>query len=81
MGRLGGETGYWWLPESVDRRYPGRLSFEGTDGATLELSIEDEMPSFTMRREAYPLIHGETDKGRRICRKTTVGESGLPASR
>src|SRR5690349_13867511 len=70
MRQLDAETGYWWLPESPNRRYPGRLSFEATDGATLELSIEenvaDDMPSFTMRSQGYPLIHGETDKGRRI---------------
>ena len=66
MESLTDESGYWWLPEDSSRRYPGRLSFDQRDGARLELSIQEETPSFTRANEEYPLIHGVTNRGREI---------------
>ena len=66
MEPLTDESGYWWLPEDSSRRYPGRLSFDPKDGARLDLTIQEETPSFTRANEEYPLIHGVTNHGREI---------------
>ena len=66
MRSLEDEVGYWWVPEDSTRRYPGRLSYDSTDGACLELSFEQGQPLLNAAVKEYPLIHGVTSSGRDV---------------
>jgi len=56
--------GYWWIPESKDRKVPGTLEFDPDDGITLKLltTLEDDgnIPSVDATATRYDRILGKS---------------------
>ena len=70
--------GYWWIPENLERRIPGVLSFDQDHRASLELMETFEIPLDSRMRVGmhYPLILGQDRSGKNFALMDCWKEGG-----
>lgn len=68
-------TGFWWHPNKPTERWPGTLTFDPIDGATLALTTPFHPSQIFAESQEFAVLHGETTGGLEITLLNCFGRS------
>jgi hypothetical protein len=56
--------GMWWDAQAPDTKWPGTLTFDDAQGASLTLSVQDDAAAFPLGLKSYERILGQASNGK-----------------